>query len=113
MKQTTLAAAMMLAVGLGASACGPDVPANPDWTIDVQPILVARCLRCHDSPPRTDPLVNRAVYNPALTIPLSSGSAGAILSSVKGATKIMPPPPAAPLEDWQIQIIQNYVNTHK
>ena len=30
-----------------AAGCSPDVPANPTYTKDVQPIFEAHCVRCH------------------------------------------------------------------
>ncbi len=44
-----------IVAGLGlmlATACSaPDVPANPTWADDVQPILAAKCVRCHGDQP--------------------------------------------------------------
>lgn len=39
-----------LAALVTGGACAPEVPANPTWTEDVRPILVANCVRCHSSP---------------------------------------------------------------
>jgi hypothetical protein len=36
-----------LLLALAALACSPEVPANPTYTNDVGPILMAHCVRCH------------------------------------------------------------------
>ncbi|MDH3645122.1 MAG: hypothetical protein OES38_23675, partial [Gammaproteobacteria bacterium] len=42
-------------IGLAASAvalsCAPEVPENPTWFADVQPIMNANCARCHGADP--------------------------------------------------------------
>ena len=111
---------MTLGMALGTAACGPDVPANPDWAVDVQPIIQARCVRCHATPapgmpPRIDP-----TYNKMGAFAFDTGAAPApalaafMLNRVRGTPGmvIMPPPPAAPLESWQIDILANYVKNH-
>lgn len=111
---------MLAALAVGATACGPDVPANPDWATDVRPIIQARCVRCHDPMMRVDP----AVKDLGPTIPLNADAAtplGAslfttmILPRVRGgdaSMRVMPPPPNARLEGWQIDIFANYAKTH-
>ncbi len=44
--QGILAAGMLVVLG-----CAPDVPAQPTWTKDVRPILLANCVRCHGEEP--------------------------------------------------------------
>src|SRR4051794_21520262 len=39
--------ALMVAAFLLLPACSPEVPATPTYTNDVQPILMAHCVRCH------------------------------------------------------------------
>ena len=36
-----------LALWTTTVACTPEVPANPTYTNDVQPIFIAHCVRCH------------------------------------------------------------------
>lgn len=40
------------------TACGGDIPANPTWFDDVQPIVRANCARCHGADP-SDPKIAR------------------------------------------------------
>lgn len=96
---------------LAAAACAPAAPANPTWEDDVKPILAANCVRCHRSP-----AVNGAPTNFRLDI---CEEAGGVLGASDQVVRIlargtspgnlaMPPPPAAPLSDRQIEIIQNW-----
>src|SRR5260221_10546678 len=39
--------ALMVAAVLWLAACSPEVPAAPSYAKDVQPILMAHCVRCH------------------------------------------------------------------
>lgn len=48
--------ARILLLALGLDACGGDVPANPTYFADVQPILRANCVRCHGADP-VDPKI--------------------------------------------------------
>jgi mono/diheme cytochrome c family protein len=123
----TVGLLMTVGVALGTAACGPDVPANPDWAVDVRPILQARCVRCHGShepdqaggpPTRIDPLSKDTAglaAQPFDTVePLTSALTNMMPARIRGQgpLMIMPPPPAAPLEGWQIDIIANYVKNH-
>ena len=119
---TTMRTLMLLAVGLGASAlggCGADVPAHPTWQDDVYPIMVARCVRCHNSTGTPDPL-----YMPTVSAfgNFDHASFGDFAPSdlihfwaaktwILDATpaQSMPPAPAAKLADWQIQTITNFI----
>lgn len=40
----------LLLAGL-VTGCGPDTPAQPTWSEDVRPILLANCARCHGEEP--------------------------------------------------------------
>jgi hypothetical protein len=112
----TVGMLMTLGLALATAACGPDVPANPDWATDVRPILQARCVRCHSSPARIDPLSQdklpgAAAFDFSSDMPLATFAM--MVARVRGGPPItMPPPPNAPLEDWQIQILANYAKTH-
>jgi len=128
----TLSLIGLSALALGAAACGPPVPSQPTWSADVRPLLQARCVRCHDSPGRTDPAskaIGMAHQNDPLgvlvvggnpsfnvdrdTFLTSLGGTSILMDVVRGRSKdfpIMPPPPAAPLSDEEIQILQNWAN---
>lgn len=98
---------------LAAAACIPAVPAHPSYSADVEPILTARCFRCHDGAYPIDPAE-----------PYVTGFVGGIRSFnseaaaeakaplielyIHGHTMQMPPPPDAPLDGWQLQILDNW-----
>ncbi len=48
MSKPTLALPFALALVVSALACAPEAPASPTYTKDVQPILAAHCVRCHN-----------------------------------------------------------------
>ncbi len=113
-KHTVFSLAISAAVAVGAAACGPSVPANPDWATDVLPVLDARCNRCHSAPPRLDPTVKPLTPGGGPPTPIgnftdqqaATGLASLIISDV--TSKKMPPAPAAPLDDWEIQMLKNF-----
>jgi len=114
MKRAAWSLTVGAALALGATACGPDVPANPDWTVDVLPILQARCIRCHDTTPRVDPVLKPLTPGVARTPVGNLGdetiamSLGTLIIQDISVKKSMPPLPAAPLDDWQLQILKNF-----
>lgn len=119
MKHSARVVMLMAGLAVGATACGPDVPANPDWATDVRPILQARCVRCHSNPARIDPAAKDQVgalpFDTDAATPLSTVLTNMMPARVRGgqgALPIMPPPPNASLEDWQIQILTNYAKNH-
>ncbi|MBC8131764.1 MAG: hypothetical protein H7X95_02190, partial [Deltaproteobacteria bacterium] len=60
MKNTVAKAILVVTAAAGIGACGgPVAPADPTWTRDIYPLMVARCIRCHDGPPRIDPKFNK------------------------------------------------------
>jgi len=121
---TTMRTLMLLAAGLGAATligCGADVPEHPTWQNDVYPIMVARCIRCHDATlGESDPLsrgglkglgnFDHASYSD-FTDPTDLNAVytapARIVSDVPGS--VMPPPPAAKLAQWQIDTITRFV----
>lgn len=120
---TRRALTMLLTAALGAGAlsgCGASVPENPTWVADVRPIMVARCVRCHDGAVgESDPLVHSTSpplgdFSHQSFSDFSDGDkslismAGSYVESTN-PTKQMPPPPAAVLADWEIQTIKNWL----
>jgi hypothetical protein len=117
-----LASAAVALAGLLAG-CGPSVPANPTYEQHVRPILEARCLRCHSNP------INLDLARPDTSMPhysldirteaeLQLQTNMAVYTFIKASYAyakgtvnppgIMPPPPAAPLEDWQIETLERW-----
>ena len=109
------------AFGFSSVACGPLTPVSPTWKDDVRPLLVSRCIRCHDGQMRKDqsiaePKFAPAAYNfdyPDLPSPLPTGLALLVgpvgLGSLDGTNvRRMPPPPNEALEEWQKEIIKTW-----
>jgi len=111
-----------------AAACGDPLP--PDvvtWEKDVYPIVKARCIRCHDNPLRKDPALAPTRntipnFNHPLFADLQADAAAIVFAGMLDkyvtakmapATTIMPPPPAEPLQSWQIEMIQIWVRSPK
>jgi hypothetical protein len=112
----------------------PSAPGQPTYEADVRPILMARCIRCHGSPPLADPTSTSAAYKvpPVPTrrfdvfadtscgTPDGGGSACVILGAQSSAAAIklyinfdpkttgMPPAPAPPLTSYQKDTIMNW-----
>jgi hypothetical protein len=106
--------------GVALSACGPVAPVSPTWKDDVRPLVLARCVRCHDSPP-TNAAPFTLNYAEFGQIPPSTAALGppdyapgTFLRGLGVATHSghkpmrMPPPPSAALEDWQTEILDNW-----
>lgn len=104
--------ALSLLTALGAAACAPSAPANPTWEEDVKPILAANCVRCHrDEPQNGAPATFRldvcedaggklgAAAQSSLAYARADGSIPALP---------MPPKPAAPLSDRQLEVLANW-----
>lgn len=105
-----------------AAACVPAIPAHPSYSADVEPILAARCFRCHDGAYPIDPsetsVAMFAGINPFNSEAAAEAEAPRIEQAIHGHLVLpnnsqpvqMPPPPAAPLEGWQIQILDNWAS---
>jgi hypothetical protein len=120
MKRTRGTLLIAALLGAGTAACGPITPVNPTWKDDIRPLIVSRCLRCHDGSTNGDVQVTGSTAGQAfnfsapedLPSPLPPGlmllqSMG--VKAVKGELKPlrrMPPPPNEALEDWQIEILE-------
>jgi hypothetical protein len=127
MKNTLASGILFLVAATGVLGCGPAAPTTPTWEHDIHPLLVARCIRCHDGGGHSDPLTSTTVQTltPALAsfnfnygvlpnpVPpgiqlLHSKTGVDILRGPMGLFPIMPPPPAERLEDWQIEMVANW-----
>jgi hypothetical protein len=126
MKNAIGGSILFAAMALGLGGCGPVVPDRPTWQHDIRPLMVARCIRCHNDPGGVDPLTANAVpawgakpplvllYNfDFVTLPNPVPQQLTALQalgpkSVRGSPHIMPPPPAEKLEDWEIQLLDNW-----
>jgi hypothetical protein len=117
----------LLIAGLGLSAtlsaCA-GAPEHPTYDEDIRPLLVARCVRCHTDPGQVDPLSAKAgvdeVAAPSFDYPyygdlMNAGAANAYSKMLAkyargpvGPIPRMPPVPAAPLEDWEITMLENW-----
>lgn len=128
--RTSLLLAAALALGLSSAACGPLTPVSPTWRDDVRPILIARCMRCHDGTGNGDPSVTNSTtgsmaYNFNQPADLPSPLPGSIqllatfLSPTgpanvvrgKGVPRRMPPPPLEALEDWQVETLEIWASS--
>jgi hypothetical protein len=94
-----------------ATACAPEVPAEPTWVDDVRPILAANCIRCHSAPPiggaptfmRLDRYGDEV--DPDTQEVAVSGAAGyAITIASHTALGLMPP--RYPLTDRQVNVLE-------
>lgn len=102
----------------GVIGCGPEVPANPDYEQHVRPILAARCVRCHSNPTTrdlwtgTEEMTINLDFPTAADIPTSPLDRAYLLAAYAYASgeapPLMPPPPAASLEDWQIETLERW-----
>ena len=119
------------AAALGAG-CGPVAPDHPTWKNDVRPIIVSRCVRCHNAQDSTTPTgeIDHLVTGPLAALPpafnfdyatIADVMAGASFSILQMTPKyvrstapvtplplFMPPPPAEALSDWQIEIFDKW-----
>jgi hypothetical protein len=131
--------AVLFAVAFAAAAAGcdayPDPPLHPAYDLDVRPILMAHCVRCHGAGGMlnvpTEPTGPNAPTLPSLTqlLPafpnapyldrfenngnsLGAGATFATISSTahlaSDAVEAMPPLPAPRLNAWELGVIANW-----
>jgi hypothetical protein len=129
-----LARGLAAALALGGAGCSvyPSAPAEPAYDTDVLPIFQAHCTRCHDNnldggaphtvflpaanggpmtatPPSLSqfgPCVASDGGAPTCYAPGAGGYALTIQTNVHLTTSVrMPLPPAAPLDDWELSVI--------
>ena len=118
-------------VALAAGGCGsPSVPPSPSYEVDVRPILMARCARCHgagdklNAPPGVDGagLQQTNFYldryddegdctaDPTNCKKGAKTAASLLPTVIRNAPAIlaMPPPPSPALDDWAVDILNNW-----
>jgi cytochrome c553 len=94
------------------AACGEGTPAQPTWTGDVQPILVANCVRCHggednSSAPKTFRLdMQEDIFNPRQRHYV--GAKGMIDFAIARAEAGEMPPVGPKLTDRQLEILRTW-----
>jgi hypothetical protein len=110
------------------SACVPDAPAQPSFQVDVLPILAANCVRCHGAPTiggaptdfRLDAFGDTiiregashdscgVVDDPAAAVIICGAATRAALSSLRARDEAYPMPPRFPMDDYQIDVLENW-----
>jgi hypothetical protein len=117
--KTLLAGALVVAATLGSYGCGPVVPVTPTWEHDIRPLTLARCVRCHDDPTMGGTATFSLNYATFAEIPSGVVTQMMMLVGkvVRGekpfdgqlpGMRRMPLPPSAALEDWQIEMLDNW-----
>ncbi|ACY18158.1 hypothetical protein [Haliangium ochraceum] len=108
---TRLPTLLFSLVVLSTAACGPAVPSNPSWEEDVKPIMLANCARCH-----RDDSQNGAPSNFRLDVCETTGGedgtqarAERVVARAKSESSPMPPLPASPLTDRQVEVLDNWL----
>jgi len=115
----------VLVAGAGAGAgCNlePSVPGSPTYEADVKPILEARCIRCHGYPQLVGatPMVRFDVYDCSGDAGVPGCAVGAKVAAPLMKSRIqlgkndplhMPPKPAAPLSQYQIDTIAKWADS--
>lgn len=113
------------------AGCADSGPDKPTWDDDVRPLLVARCVRCHTDPGQVDPLsaktgndMLKEVAKPSFdfvyfsdvsagSLPFLKTVSGYLSGTAKPSLGRMPPPPAAALEDWEVEILTKFGDSLK
>jgi len=122
----------------GLAACQPSKPGTPTFSDDVQPILVAHCTRCHGAGGmlRGDPMSTLITYKsppidgffnnyddqgdcivdggspprPPICMHGAHTYATTFLSLwTNYVPSLMPPSPAAPLNDWELNVLNRWI----
>ncbi len=130
-------ALVVLALG-GLVGCGEnDIPENPGWARDIQPLMDAHCVRCHggggtlngdpDVPPGSlhagtvaipcAPVANGGAYTCAPLGGNFTSQAGLMPYVAQGAMQLqgylnypMPPPPSEPLDDFETKLLLKWAS---
>jgi hypothetical protein len=120
---------------LALGGCGKPVPATPTYTEDVLPILEAHCVRCHgaggtlnadvrsiEAAPPTNGYLNQyddkvdCTPDANMIVPVTcrggaryEAEIGNLHLFIHGfAQPRMPLAPAAPLDDWELSVLDNW-----
>jgi len=133
MSKLLFAAPLAVALAVAGAGCAPDVPANPTYTKDVGPIFDAHCVRCHGANDMLNSMIiNKYPNSPAYcylqhyqdegdcsvpTNPDCKMGAGSSFCRSQVVSYInlpdpgsrMPPAPSEPLNDWEKEVIGNWV----
>jgi hypothetical protein len=116
----TTSPATLLALVLLSAACAAETPPLvPSWDLDVYPILRGSCSHCHGvaaATPGSNPATRYDVCNaaafaaPGVELAVSPGANAAIAAFVRDSIgpSRMPPPPAAPLSDYEATILERW-----
>lgn len=108
---------VLTALTLGAGGCLPDPEEGPTWSGEIRPMLIAHCGRCHDGNywNEGNDTSGKKMSNYLTETPtdFSVITALARVNPPNSMTGIMPPPPAEPLKDWQIEMLQEWANYPK
>lgn len=116
---------LALTMTLVITACAaPAAPEHPSWDVDVYPILRGSCLHCHGATAATS--TNSAAWRFDVCNPADFAEAGTRTDALFGALTHaeliaasiepgaghgrarMPPPPAAPLSEYETAVLRNW-----
>jgi hypothetical protein len=115
--------AVLAALTLGATGCLPDPEEGPTWSGEIRPMLIAHCGRCHDgSMFSEDPEGRPGSMSNFIPEAASTGVVGMALTRLDPALNPllkaqpilrMPPSPAEPLKEWQIDMLKEWLEYPK
>ena len=122
---TTTTIAVLAAPFIAGCNLEPGAPDRPTYEADVRPILMARCVRCHGSPPLGDPTSGPAPGTErydvfADSVECVDGGATGCVRGARAFAKIfpayvhvdsptrMPPRPAPSLTSYQIDVFDKW-----
>jgi hypothetical protein len=119
---------------LAAGGCGSrSVPPTPAYDVDVRPILMARCVRCHggggmlNAPPGVDGAALKGTHcfldrfadegdctadpdNCKYGAQHWAGTMPGLVRNAPSPELVMPPPPSVELDDWAVEVLTNWAN---
>lgn len=125
---------LLAATFVAFAACVPDAPARPSFQLDVLPILGANCVRCHGAPTLggapedlrldgfDDAILREGVQHdppeledpcgdagdPAKEFVLCGAATSADVVVLRIRDTAYPMPPRFPLDDYQIEVLENW-----